>query len=53
MPIIQIQPGPATGQDTYIKGGAYQNLIFGFSPDLQLGQANEQWVFSLIRFVLL
>ncbi|GAH20669.1 unnamed protein product, partial [marine sediment metagenome] len=49
---LHLQPGPAEGYDAYIKGGAYQDINFGSEQTLQIGRANLQWVFTLMKFIV-
>lgn len=53
MPYFELQPGPAVGLDAYIKAGSYQDSNFGYESTLQLGRANNLWVFTLMKFLVL
>lgn len=50
---LHLQPGPADGFDTYIKGGLYQDLSFGTEQTLQTGKPNNQSTYSLLKFKVL
>jgi len=53
MPNLHLQPGPADGLDVYIKNGIYSDINFGSEHTVQLGRANNQWVFTLMKFLVL
>lgn len=53
MPYFELQPGPAIGLDVYIKGGSYADINFGSEYTLQIGRANNQATYTIMKFIVL